>query len=203
MDFTITGIIREKESGLGVGGLMVRAYDKDLLFDDLLSTARTNKDGRFEMHYSEKDFRELFEKKPDIYLVIYAPPCRLLLDTKESVRWGASEHEHFEIEIDRATLGNFAPTLPDDQVSATDPTTSTGSSRGDSPRSSRSAGSAAPSSVPVSTRPSPSCGPRMPWFTPWTPRAWPSSTPMGPARTRGAGRGARRSRTSPRRPPAS
>lgn len=116
MEFTITGRIREKESGLGVEGLMVRAYDKDLLYDDLLGAARTDADGQFEMRYSEKDFRELFERKPDIYLSVFAPPCRFLVDTKDSVRMGATEAEHFELEIDRETLGDVAPTRPDDQV---------------------------------------------------------------------------------------
>jgi len=94
----------------------VRAYDKDLLFDDLLGTAVTGKEGTFELIYGEKDFRELFERKPDIYLTLYAAPCRLLLDTKKQVRWNAGKAEHFEIEIDRDTLGDSAPSGPDDEV---------------------------------------------------------------------------------------
>ncbi|MCZ8121746.1 MAG: C25 family cysteine peptidase [Microcystis sp. LE18-22.4A] len=116
MQFKITGRIREKESGLGVRGLMVRAYDKDLLYDDLLGTALTNEEGRFEMVYSEKDFRELFECKPDIYLSIYAPPYRFLVDTKDAIRWEAGTEEHFELEIEREILGDMAPSRPDDQV---------------------------------------------------------------------------------------
>ncbi len=116
MQFKITGRVREKESGLGVRGLMVRAYDKDMLYDDLLGTTITDIEGRFEIVYFEKDFRELFEGKPDIYLVIYAPPSRVLLDSTESVRWAASRHEHFDLEIDRETLGDSSPTRPDDQV---------------------------------------------------------------------------------------
>ena len=38
MEFTITGRVRERESGLGVPNLIIRAYDKDLFFDDLLDT---------------------------------------------------------------------------------------------------------------------------------------------------------------------
>ncbi len=100
MQFKITGIVYEKESGLAVEGLMIRAYDKDMLYDDLLGTAITDENGDFEMKYAEKDFRELFEGKPDIYLSVYAPPCRFLVDTKKSVRCSAFEHEHFELEID-------------------------------------------------------------------------------------------------------
>ncbi|MCB9301179.1 MAG: hypothetical protein H6566_11060 [Lewinellaceae bacterium] len=115
-ELKITGRIREKESGLGVSGLHVRAYDKDMLFDDLLGSAVTDEKGFFEMYYSDKDFKELFENRPDIYLAIYAPPMRLLLDTKGAVRWEASNQEHFDLEIDRETLGDLSPTLPDDAV---------------------------------------------------------------------------------------
>lgn len=116
MSFRITGRITEKESGLGVRGLNVRAYDRDLLYDDLLGTAVTDSEGCFEMIYSAEDFRELFEKRPDIYLSVFAPPLQLLLDTKDHIRWGARENEHFELQIDRARLGGLAPTRPDDEV---------------------------------------------------------------------------------------
>lgn len=116
MEFKITGNVREKESGLGVRGLIIQAYDKDLLYDDLLGTTITDDRGHFEVAYTEKDFRELFEREPDIYLSVYAPPWRLLIETTDAVRWGASEHEHFDLKIDRETLGDMAPTRPDDEV---------------------------------------------------------------------------------------
>ena len=112
MEFRIKGEIREKESGLPVKGLRVRAYDKDLLWDDLLGTATTDQEGKFEMDYSSKDFRELLEARPEIYLVVYAPPRTLLLKTRDSVRAGAKEGEHFDLEIDRETLGPFSPFPP-------------------------------------------------------------------------------------------
>lgn len=114
--FTITGLVKEKESGLGVPRLLIRAYDKDLLFDDLLGSTTTDEEGRFEISYSEEDFRELFERQPDIYLTVYAPPRRRLMDTAKEIRWNAGEREVFELEIDRATLGDLSPVLPEDEV---------------------------------------------------------------------------------------
>lgn len=118
MHFRIAGRVYEEESGQGVQGLLIRAYDKDLLFDDLLGTAVTDEDGSFEMHYSESDFRELFEHKPDIYLSVYAPPFSFLLDTKDAVRWNAGKDEVFELAIPRKVLGDHAPTEHGDQVAA-------------------------------------------------------------------------------------
>ena len=57
MKFAIMGVIREKESGLGVPGLIVRAYDKDLLYDDMLGSAVTDANGGFGIRYREADFR--------------------------------------------------------------------------------------------------------------------------------------------------
>ena len=116
MDFRITGQIRERESGLAVLGLIVRAYDKDLLHDDLLGSAITDENGRFEICYSERDFRELFDARPDLYLAVYLHPCRFLLDTQEAIHWAASSHEHFDLSIPQELLGDHSPSRPDDEV---------------------------------------------------------------------------------------
>lgn len=115
--YRITGHIFEKESGLGIPDLRVRAYDKDLIFDDLLGAAITDELGKFEMLYSSKDFKEIFEKKPDIYLSVYLPPLQFLTGTKKAVRREASKNEHFELAISREKLGPFSPVNPEDEVS--------------------------------------------------------------------------------------
>ena len=111
MRYRITGIIRKKGTKTGIPGLLVSAYDADLFFDDLLGTATTDDKGFFEMIYSEKDFRELFDAKPDIYLKVYAPSHRLLLETTDPVRFNASEQEHFDLELEYRTLGYTSPKL--------------------------------------------------------------------------------------------
>ena len=118
LQFRITGRVYEEESGLGVRGLLIRAYDWDLLYDDLLGTAITDAEGCFELRYSEADFSELFETQPDIYLSIYALPYQFLMDTRNAIRWNAGTDENFEVSIPRQILGDFAPTRPPNQVEA-------------------------------------------------------------------------------------
>ncbi|MCX6238291.1 MAG: hypothetical protein NTY07_12185 [Bacteroidia bacterium] len=100
LEFKITGIIREHESGQFLPGLHVRAYDKDMLYDDLLGNAVTDKAGHFEMSYAGSDFIELFDKHPDIYFKIMdASGKHVIHTTSDSVRWNAGTEEFFEIEI--------------------------------------------------------------------------------------------------------
>lgn len=118
MEFMITGIVREKESKRPVPGLLVRAFDKDLLYSDLLGNAVTDQHGTFSIGYEGKDFQELFDKRPDIYLDIYGSatarePGRAgdspIYTTERHVRFNAGRREYFEIEIPRKQLGTDAP----------------------------------------------------------------------------------------------
>lgn len=116
LNYSISGHIREQESGLGIPNLLVRAFDKDLLFDDLLGTATTDANGAFSFRYGERDFQELFDHRPDVYLSVYTAQYRFLLDTHESVRWNAGQHEVIDVLIPRAQLGPLSPQHPTDRV---------------------------------------------------------------------------------------
>ena len=118
MTYSITGKVYEKESGRALPGLHVRAYDKDLFFDDLLGTAVTDKDGKFHIEYQKKDFSELFEQKPDIYFSVFTATFRHVMDTKDSIRWNASEEEKVEIAIARKDLRDEGPETANDRIDA-------------------------------------------------------------------------------------
>ena len=114
--FRVSGRVTEAQSSRGVSGLIVRAFDKEMRFDALLGSAVTTSDGSFEIQYLRKDFRELFEARPDVYLSVYAPPLRWLADTKESVRFNAGVDKRFTIALDRDVLGPNSPGKPADRV---------------------------------------------------------------------------------------
>jgi carotenoid cleavage dioxygenase len=101
----VVGTVKEEESGRPLGGLMVRAYDEDLIKDDHLGDAITGAAGEFEIQYTEAQYRDLHETLPDVYLRIYdASGKRLLHTTEKSVRKNALVVESFEIRIPAAKL---------------------------------------------------------------------------------------------------
>ena len=105
--FKITGKVKVAETGVGLSGLLVKAYDKDILFDDLLGSAVTRVGGGFDIVSEMKDFRDFFDVKPDIYLKVYTRDGEKEIHaTKEGIRWNAGRVEDFEVLIPFKEIGN-------------------------------------------------------------------------------------------------
>lgn len=103
--FCINGRVTVKETGEGIGGLVVEAFDKDFFFDDRLGSVLTEKNGRFSIRYQLSDFNELFmDPKPDIYLRIRGPGDQVLHTTKHKIRYNAGQSEAFYIEISKQQI---------------------------------------------------------------------------------------------------
>lgn len=68
-EWGVTGKVTD-EKGTGIGGVTVTLFDRDLLFSDRLGSTSTDLSGNFEIKYKTADFSDLFDEKPDIYLVI-------------------------------------------------------------------------------------------------------------------------------------
>ena len=95
----ISGQVLEAESGRGVPGVIVRAFDKDRLFDDLLGEVMTDAEGEFRLLYDESKFREFFDTAPDIFLTVKTISGRLLFTTEGSIRFNAASDEEFRLEV--------------------------------------------------------------------------------------------------------
>ncbi|MBD3185142.1 hypothetical protein GF312_22875, partial [Candidatus Poribacteria bacterium] len=104
MNFEISGQVQEAESGQKVPGVIVSAFDKDHRFDDLLGEVISNADGKFRIIYDEKKFKDLFEKKPDIYITVKTVSSKAIYTTEEATRFNASPHEEFQLKIPAETL---------------------------------------------------------------------------------------------------
>jgi hypothetical protein len=102
MPFRVHGSVLEDETGRPLAGLLVRVYDKDVVLDDFLGEVRTDPRGRFELGFSEAQFKDLVETRPDLYLHVYDPSGRQRLETTEGeVRFDAGHDEFFEVRIAR------------------------------------------------------------------------------------------------------
>lgn len=58
--FQITGHILHSHNKDGLSGLKVEAWNRDLLFDDLVSTSRTDALGKFTFEFIAIHFQECF-----------------------------------------------------------------------------------------------------------------------------------------------
>ena len=93
------GRVVDTATGLGIAGLRVEAWDKDLIFNDLLGSAVTDGKGRFQIAYQESDFKDLFgSKKLDLFFRVFQNGV-LIKSTEDSVQWNLDETET-EIQID-------------------------------------------------------------------------------------------------------
>lgn len=114
MKMRVLGVVKEKESQNPLPGLLVCAYDKDLLSSDFLGRTVTGPDGRFTIEYDSKDFQELLDRNPDIYVEVYGGEyiktkslkrVRPIYTTKKSIRYSSSSSEKYYIEIPKKKLG--------------------------------------------------------------------------------------------------
>jgi hypothetical protein len=101
----VSGVVEELETGRPLAGLVVRAYDRDLLLDDLLGYASTDAAGRFSIHFASDRFRELREQRPDVYLRVFdARGTRLLAETRDAVRHDAKLREEYRVRVPARAL---------------------------------------------------------------------------------------------------
>ena len=94
----VVGTVVEEESDRPLEGLVVRAYDKDLVFDDKLGSVQTNAKGEFEIAYTETQFRDFNETQPDLYLKVFDASGRRVVST------GTYRSEGIVLELDQAQL---------------------------------------------------------------------------------------------------
>lgn len=86
--------------GKGLSNLVVSLYDKDLFFDDRLGQTETNNNGDYSLTYRTEDFRDLIERKPDIYIKVLDAKGKTLYTSKKKLRYEAGRVEILNIEIE-------------------------------------------------------------------------------------------------------
>jgi hypothetical protein len=104
-DFRLHVHVVADETGMALPGLFLKAYDKDLLFDDLLGSGRTDGTGRLTIPCERGDFQEFFDRRPDVYFKVFSPDgSRLLYESSKLPHWNATQDAAFTIRVPLAEL---------------------------------------------------------------------------------------------------
>lgn len=105
----IFGFVVDIKTRLGVRGLRVEAWDKDLVFNDLVGSAATDERGFFQIEIDQSSFRELFtDRKPDLFFKLFRGD-EPVLSTEDSTLWNLErEHTQIVIEVNIASLNQPA-----------------------------------------------------------------------------------------------
>ena len=93
------------EKGQGILGLMIKAFDKDRIYDDLLGAEVTDEKGFYKIVYKTQAFREGREPGPDIYVTVTDKDGNIIYTSEETVKLDAGKEEIFDIIIKRIAKG--------------------------------------------------------------------------------------------------
>ena len=121
-NFTINGRVIDSQTSQGISNLRVEAWDKDLIFDDLVGSAVTDEQGRFSLSFTSGYFSEIFfDRRPDLFFKIFHQG-RLIRSTEDSILWNMdtgdatltinADHgaKHLLFNISECNLGKSAMT---------------------------------------------------------------------------------------------
>jgi hypothetical protein len=96
--WTVRGRVTDAK-GKPLPEVTVSLYDEDLLFDDRLGQAVTDAEGRYELTYRTGDFRDLIERRPDLYVKLTAKNGSILHVQPAEVRCEASRTEIIDVRV--------------------------------------------------------------------------------------------------------
>jgi hypothetical protein len=96
--FKVAGTVKTVD-GKAINGMLVRIFDKDIRYDDLLGAAMTSRKGTFEVAYRLQDFSE-GESAADLYFVVTDAQGKERLSTATQVMFDAARETVVELVLE-------------------------------------------------------------------------------------------------------
>ncbi|MBD2254376.1 hypothetical protein [Nostoc parmelioides] len=99
--FQINGRIIDRSTKKGVANLQIEAWDKDLIFNDLVGSTTTDAEVHFQIEFSQTHYQECFgDRHPDLFFKVFRQG-RLLTSTENSILWNhATPDTEITIEVE-------------------------------------------------------------------------------------------------------
>ncbi len=101
-DWLITGKITDAK-GIGIANLKVRVFDKDIIRDDALGETKTNADGVYRLAFTQKQFSDLGENYPELYLIVEDETGNRLFDGRREAKTKAGHIELIDVRLEGFT----------------------------------------------------------------------------------------------------
>lgn len=98
-EYLVAGQLRHLETGKAVPGMVVDVVDKDITKHDLLGVDITDTEGRFEIAFAEKDFKESGEGLPEILIRAGMSRATMTLVTESPIALKPGTKETIEITL--------------------------------------------------------------------------------------------------------
>lgn len=99
-EFVVAGRVLDAETGAGLPGLRVRVLERDRTGDDFLGEVLTDTLGYYRKEYDRKDFDNLFERSPEVYIQVLDARGGVLYTSDQSFRHKAGKLEIIHAAVD-------------------------------------------------------------------------------------------------------
>lgn len=102
--FVVTGRIVDEQEGLGLPNVVVKAFDMDRKYDDLLGETRTDANGYYTIEYSAKTFKDVFDEQPETYIEVLNSDGENIYTSARSFVHKAGEKETINASVPTAGM---------------------------------------------------------------------------------------------------
>lgn len=99
-NFIVRGRVVDENEGVGLPNVVVKAFDMDRKYDDLLGSTRTDENGYYAIEYSTKTFKDVFDNQPETFIEVLDSEGNSLYTSPRSFVHKADAIEEIDASVD-------------------------------------------------------------------------------------------------------